>query len=44
MGLTIAAKVFHSNMEALQDTLTLVDEKSLEKAVQTLHQGKSINF
>jgi len=31
--LTIAAKVFHSNMEALQDTLTLVDEKSLEKAL-----------
>jgi len=42
--LTIASKVFHSNMEALQDTLTLVDEKSLEKAVQTLHHATRIEF
>lgn len=41
---TIAAKVFHSNLEALQDTLKLVDEGSLEKAVESIHQAERIEF
>ena len=41
---TIAAKVFHSNMEALQDTLKLVQEESLEKAVEALHRAERIEF
>lgn len=41
---TIAAKVFHSNIEALQDTLQLIHEESLDKAVQALHQAERIEF
>ncbi len=41
---TIAAKVFHSNMEALQDTLKLVNEEQLEKAVQALDQANRLEF
>ncbi|WP_425807758.1 MurR/RpiR family transcriptional regulator [Desulfitobacterium sp. Sab5] len=41
---TIAAKVFHSNIEALQDTLKLIHEESLEKAVKALHEAERIEF
>lgn len=41
---TIAAKVFHSNIEALQDTLKIINEKSLEQAVQALSQADRIEF
>lgn len=41
---TIAAKVFHSNIEALQDTLTLVRDEILEKAVDALHKAERIEF
>lgn len=41
---TIAAKVFHSNMGALQDTLKLVSEESLERTVQAFHKAERIEF
>lgn len=43
-SLTIAAKVFHSNIEALQDTLNLVSEEALEQAIQALHAAERIEF
>lgn len=41
---TIVAKVFHSNMEALQDTLKVLSEDSLQKAVEALNQATRIEF
>lgn len=40
----IAAKVFHSNIEALQDTLKVVSEENLRRAVEALNRATRIEF
>ncbi|MDI6813589.1 MAG: MurR/RpiR family transcriptional regulator [Desulfitobacteriaceae bacterium] len=41
---TIVAKVFHSNMEALQDTLKVISEEGLQQTVEALNHAPRIEF
>lgn len=41
---TIVAKVFHSNMETLQDTLKVISEEGLQQAVEALNHASRIEF
>ncbi|MDX8047565.1 MurR/RpiR family transcriptional regulator [Gracilibacillus sp. S3-1-1] len=40
----VAAKVFHTNMKALEETLKLIDEEQLQKAVDMLLSSRQIHF
>lgn len=42
--LTIAQKVLRSDMQAIADTLALLDQAALEQAVHTLHQASRVEF
>lgn len=42
--LTVAKKIFHSSAKSLDDTLTLLDEDDLERAVDYLFRAKRLSF
>ncbi len=41
---TIVEKVFHSNMQALKDTLSVINKKNIEKAVNLIIQAERLLF
>ncbi len=41
---SVVTKVFHSNIQALRDTLLVLDKKSVEEAIELLIKAKNIFF